>query len=59
MGMELLGRVELDPKKAASVISDEHTPEFAVTCGWSFVQQARAWKDGLKGGVPVAELMTG
>ena len=25
--------------------------------GWSFVAQARAWKDGLKGGLAVAELL--
>lgn len=57
MDMQLLGRVELDAKKAASVISDEHTPETAVTCGWSFVPQARAWVDTYKGGVAVSTLL--
>ena len=57
MKMELLGRVDIDPKKAASVITEEYTPEFAATYGWTFVPQARSWVTTYKGGVPVSQLL--
>ena len=58
MGMQLLGQLALDPRKAASVITKERSPEFAVTAGWSFVADARGWKEGVNGdGVAVSKLL--
>lgn len=57
MRMRLLGRLDLDPKKAAAAISTEHTPQYAVTAGWSFVSVMMGWAPGLPAGRPVADLM--
>lgn len=58
MGMQLLGQLTLDPRKAASVITKKTSPEFAVTAGWSFVADSRAWKEGVNGnGVLVSTLL--
>ena len=57
MGMQLLGQLELNPSKAASVISGEHPLEVAVHADWSFMSQARAWNTSFPGGIAVAELM--
>jgi hypothetical protein len=57
MGMQLLGRLELDPGKASAAISNEHTPEYAVRCDWSFIAQARAWNETFPGGIPVSALL--
>ncbi len=57
MQMELLGRLNLDPAKAASVIDRRYTPQYAVLCGWTFIPQARAWQGSPDGGVPVGQLL--
>jgi hypothetical protein len=56
MQMKLLGNLDIDPKKAAGAISDEHTSRAAVTVGWSFVSVLIGWTPGTEGGMRVADL---
>ena len=55
--MRLLGRLDLDAAKAAAAIATEHTPQYAVTAGWSFVSVIMGWERGSPAGRPVADLM--
>jgi hypothetical protein len=57
MHLELLGRLSLDPAKAAAVITTDATPQFAVAAGWSFIAQARGWRGSSPDGVPVSDLL--
>lgn len=57
MGLELLGRVALDPGKAAAAVPQEYSPRHAVLCGWSFVSEARAWRGTAQDGIRVADLL--
>ena len=55
MGMRSLGKLDLDPKKASRVIVEDHTPEYAVACDWSFTVQL--WDGTFEGGIAVASLL--
>ena len=57
MKMRLLGRLDLDPGKAAAISSDDPTPQYAVTAGWSFVSVIRGWKSDRDPGVTVRSLL--
>jgi hypothetical protein len=57
MKMRLLGQLEIDPAKAAAAISTEHTPQYAVTAGWSFVSVLMGWEVGAAAGRPVADFV--
>ena len=57
MKMRLLGRLDLDPGKAAAIIADDPTPQYAVTAGWSFVSVVRGWKADRDPGVTVRSLL--
>jgi hypothetical protein len=57
MKMRLLGQLEIDPVKAAAAISTEHTPQYAVTAGWSFVSVLSGWEVGAAAGRPVADFV--
>lgn len=55
MEMRSIGRLELDARAAARVITREHSPEYAVFCGWSF--HVTGWNPKYGSGVAVHELL--
>lgn len=57
MALELLGRVALDPSKAAAVTPQAYSPRYAVLCGWSFVPEARSWRGTALDGIRVVDLL--
>lgn len=57
MKMQSLGSLQLNSAKAKAAITREYTVRDAAIAGWTFVPQARAWKKGLPGGIPVAKLL--
>jgi hypothetical protein len=54
MKMELLGRIHVDPEKAAAAFTAPVTPQQAVLADWSFYP--RGWESGREGGVAVSAL---
>lgn len=57
MALELLGRVDLDPAKAATAMPRDDSPRYAVLYGWSFVPEARSWRGPEGDGVLVSDLL--
>ena len=57
MGLELLGRLALDPAKATAAMPRDDSPERAVVIGWTFVPEARSWRGPSGSGVLVSDLL--
>ena len=57
MGLELLGRLTLDPAKAAAAMPRDDSPQRAVVVGWTFVPEARSWRGTPGNGVLVSDLL--
>ena len=57
MKMRLLGRLDVDPHKAAKIIPDEPTPQYTVTAGWSFVSVIMGGKSDREPGAAVKSLL--
>jgi hypothetical protein len=57
IGLELLGRVTLDPAKIVDAMPRDNSPERAVVIGWTFVPEARSWRGPPGDGVMVSDLL--
>ncbi len=57
MGLELVGRLSLDPAKMAAAMPRDNSPEKAVVIGWTFVPEARSWRGPAGTGVVVSDLL--
>ena len=57
IGMELLGRLTLDPTKAAGAMPRDDSAQRAVVVGWTFVPEARSSRGPSGGGVLVSDLL--
>jgi len=58
MPMELIGTLELDPRRVAEVMPRKNSPERAAVIGWTFVPEARSWRGPVGDGPRVADLLT-
>ncbi len=58
MPMELIGRLDLDPRKVAKVMPRrDFPPERAAVVGWTFVPEARSWRGPPGDGPLVSDLL--
>lgn len=57
MGLELVGRLTLDPAKSADAMPREDSPQRAIVIGWTFSPEARSWRGPPGNGVLVSDLL--